>query len=50
VASWFFGVGPHDPTVAGIAALALTIAGLAASISPARRAARIDPKIALNAD
>ncbi|HEU4994389.1 MAG TPA: ADOP family duplicated permease [Gemmatimonadaceae bacterium] len=50
LASVFFGVGPHDPTVAGLAALALAIVGLAASIAPARRAARIDPKIALNAD
>lgn len=45
-----FGVGAHDPIVSTISVLLLTAVGLAASIVPAWRAARIDPRIALIAD
>jgi len=45
--SLLFGVQPGDPvTVAGMAALIVT-ASLAASYLPARRAARVDPVVAL---
>jgi predicted permease len=48
--SQFFGVGPHEPLATIGAVLALALVGTAASVLPARRAARIDPRIALNAD
>jgi putative ABC transport system permease protein len=45
-----FGVGPGDPlTLAGAAAL-LALVSLAACYLPARRAARVDPMLALNAE
>jgi putative ABC transport system permease protein len=59
VASWFatraieaflFGVGRHDPiTILSVCAL-LAVSGLIAAIIPARRAATIDPVIALRAE
>jgi len=48
--SQFFGVDAHDPTVTIGAIVLLAAVGLVASILPALRATRIDPKIALNAD
>jgi len=48
--SQFYGVSPHDPLALLGAAAALTLVGLVASVIPARRAATIDPKIALSAD
>ena len=42
-----FGVTPGDPVVFAIAASVLTIAALVAAWLPARRAARVDPLIAL---
>ncbi|MFC1794526.1 ABC transporter permease [Planctomycetota bacterium] len=45
--SIFYGIEPHDPlTMIGAAVLMVTVAALAAWI-PARRAARIDPMVAL---
>jgi ABC-type antimicrobial peptide transport system permease subunit len=45
-----FGVSAGDPVV--YAAVAVTLAGVAivASLAPARRAARIDPVVALRSD
>lgn len=48
--SLLHGVGPADPLALGGAALALAAAALAASLIPARRAARTDPAIALRHD
>ena len=50
MASLFFGVGAHDPTVTIGTIVLLASVGMAASIVPAFRATRIDPKTALNAD
>jgi putative ABC transport system permease protein len=48
--AWLFGVGPHDPlTFAGVSALLLVVS-LVATYLPARRAARVDPVIALRED
>jgi putative ABC transport system permease protein len=48
--SELFGATPFDPVVFGATALALTIAGVLATLIPARRAARIDPTTALRQD
>jgi ABC-type antimicrobial peptide transport system permease subunit len=45
-----FEVGPADPLVFGAVTLALVGSGLAACVMPARRAARVDPRVALQAD
>jgi predicted permease len=50
MASQFFGIDAHDPTVTIGAIVVLATVGVVASILPALRATRIDPKIALNAD
>ncbi|HTR03772.1 MAG TPA: ABC transporter permease [Thermoanaerobaculia bacterium] len=50
VADLVYGIPASDPgTLAGVGALLLGIAGLAAFI-PARRAARVDPSVALRSD
>ncbi len=50
VSGFLFQIEPHDPLVyAGVAAL-LILAGLAAAFVPARRAARVDPLVALRLD
>jgi ABC-type antimicrobial peptide transport system permease subunit len=42
-----FGVSPYDPLTLVVAVLVLVIAGVTASAGPARRAARVDPVVAL---
>jgi ABC-type antimicrobial peptide transport system permease subunit len=42
-----FGLTPHDPTTLAAAVAALAIAAVGASYLPARRAARLDPMLAL---
>jgi ABC-type antimicrobial peptide transport system permease subunit len=47
LAAMFFGVEPEDATVyAGVAGL-LSVVALLACVVPARRAARLDPMVAL---
>jgi predicted permease len=50
VASQLFGVTPTDSATVTLAAIALTIVALAATLWPASRAGRIDPLIALRND
>ena len=45
--SMVYGIGPRDPVVMGVGLVALLIAALLASWLPARRAARLDPVVAL---
>ena len=50
VRSMLFGLQPDDPATFLAAVLLLAIAALAASYLPARRAAQVDPMVALRAD
>jgi len=45
--SVLYGVSPFDLTAFTVAAVVLTLAGVAASLLPARRATRVDPMVAL---
>ena len=47
VKSLLFGLEPHDPLTIGLAVLALLIVAALAGFLPARRAARLDPLVAL---
>jgi putative ABC transport system permease protein len=47
MASLLFGVSPSDPMTLGLVAVVLALIALAACYIPARRAARVDPVIAL---
>ena len=50
IASVLYGVSPRDPAVFAIMAITLQVVALTACWIPARRAARLDPTIALRAD
>ena len=50
VETFLFEVRPHDPMVYGGAAALLAACGVAAAFVPARRAARVDPVIALRVE
>jgi ABC-type antimicrobial peptide transport system permease subunit len=45
--SLLFGIGPSDPLTFSLAAVTLVVAGLIATLIPARRAATVDPVLAL---
>jgi ABC-type antimicrobial peptide transport system permease subunit len=47
---FLFGVQAQDPGVVAVVAAVLAIAGLAATLVPARRAAMVDPSVALRAE
>jgi ABC-type antimicrobial peptide transport system permease subunit len=47
VSSLLYGVSPHSPAVLAAVALVVSTAALLASYIPARRAARVDPMVAL---
>jgi len=47
VSAMLFGLKPYDPTTLAAAVAALALAALAASYLPARRAARLNPMVAL---
>ncbi|HKG90738.1 MAG TPA: ABC transporter permease [Gemmatimonadaceae bacterium] len=50
VAPLLFDVSPHDPLVFGGVTLTLLAVAVAASLIPARRAARVDPAVALRTE
>jgi len=50
IASLLYGVAPTDVVAFGGAAIALGVAAVAASWVPARRAARVDPIVALRSE
>jgi predicted permease len=50
MASLLFGVGPTDPATYVVVSMALAAAALLAAYLPARRAARLDPMVALRSD
>jgi hypothetical protein len=50
MSSYLFGVGPMDPLTYAIVSVLLAAIALLATYLPARRAARIDPNVALRAD
>ena len=47
LATLLYGVSPYDPATAGAVAAVVVLAALAASVIPARRAARVDPMVVL---
>jgi putative ABC transport system permease protein len=50
MAAYLFGVGPMDPVTYAAVSTLLALVALLATYLPARRAARIDPNVALRAD
>lgn len=47
IASTLYGINPHDPTITAAAAFLILVVAGAAALIPARRAARLDPMVAL---
>jgi ABC-type antimicrobial peptide transport system permease subunit len=47
LASLLYGLAPYDPLTIVIAALGIVVVSLAAGFLPARRAASVDPLVAL---
>jgi ABC-type antimicrobial peptide transport system permease subunit len=47
LSAWLFQLSPADPATHAIVATAVLVSALAAASGPARRAARVDPAIAL---
>jgi len=45
--TFLYGVQPQDPWIMGVVSLLLIVSGLAACAFPARRAAKVDPMVAL---
>jgi len=45
-----FGLEPHDPATYALAMLGIGLVALAASFVPARRAASVDPMLALRSE
>jgi len=50
MSAFLFGVGPMDPATYAVVSGALAAVGLLATYLPARRAARVDPMVALRTD
>jgi len=50
ITGMLFGVSPSDPWTFAVIAIALLATALVATLTPARRAARVDPMIALRAE
>jgi len=50
VESLLFALNPHDPLTIGLAMLVLLAVGAVTGYLPARRAARVDPSIALRSE
>jgi ABC-type antimicrobial peptide transport system permease subunit len=50
VSSMLYGIAPHDPQTYAVAAVALLLGAALASWWPARRAAAVDPNVALRQD
>ena len=50
LAGLLYGIGPYDPATFATVAVGVSLAALAASVIPARRAARLDPMTALRVD